>query len=90
MECGGAYLKLLTDDPNLNLNLFDDRTSFSIMFGPDKCGSDHKMHFIVRFKNPVSGKIEEKHAKKPEIHDPIFSDSRSHLYTLGECLETIY
>jgi calnexin len=31
------------------------------MFGPDKCGSTNKIHFIFRHKNPVSGEYEEKH-----------------------------
>jgi calnexin len=83
LECGGAYVKLLTDEPALNLENFFDKTSFSIMFGPDKCGTDSKYHFIIRFKNPVTGSIEEKHAKKSELLDTYFSDGKTHLYTLG-------
>ncbi len=29
-ECGGAYLKLLTYDPNFNPALFDDKTPYTI------------------------------------------------------------
>lgn len=48
-ECGGAYLKLLSMDPSpknkapQNLKLFQDKTPYTIMFGPDKCGNDHKV-----------------------------------------------
>ena len=62
---------------------FYDKTSFSIMFGPDKCGTDNKFHFIIRFKNPRTGVFEEKHAKRVDILDSFFSDGRTHLYTLS-------
>lgn len=43
-ECGGAYLKLLTlDDKHKDLKQFHDKTPYTIMFGPDKCGNDHKV-----------------------------------------------
>jgi len=49
------------------------------MFGPDKCGLDNKVHFIIVRKNPISGLYEEKHLKKtPKIK----TDTRTHLYTL--------
>lgn len=53
------------------------------MFGPDKCGTENKFHFIVRFKNPVTGKVEEHHAKKSDFPSTVFSDGKTHLYTLG-------
>lgn len=37
------------------------------MFGPDKCGNDHKLHFIFRHRNPKNGSFEEKHCKKPKL-----------------------
>ena len=83
LDCGGAYVKLLADDPKPNLEKFFDKTGFSVMFGPDKCGTDSKYHFIVRFKNPITGTYEEKHAKKPQIPDGIFGDAKTHLYTLS-------
>nr|CAI5860077.1 unnamed protein product [Callosobruchus analis] len=43
------------------------------MFGPDKCGNDHKLHFIFKHKNPLNGTVEEKHCQKPKL---------PHLYTL--------
>lgn len=85
LECGGAYVKLLADQqPKIDLESFFDKTSFSIMFGPDKCGTESKYHFIIRFKNPKTGSIEEKHAKKSDLLDAYFNDGKTHLYTLGE------
>ncbi|XP_034950015.1 calnexin [Chelonus insularis] len=83
-ECGGAYLKLLTQDPqHMDLKKFHDKTPYTIMFGPDKCGNDHKLHFIFRHKNPMNGSIEEKHCKKPkERLEDFFKDKIPHLYTL--------
>lgn len=53
------------------------------MFGPDKCGNDHKLHFIFRHINPLNGTIEEKHAKKPkERIEDAFNDKKPHLYQL--------
>lgn len=45
---------------------FNDKTPYTIMFGPDKCGNDIKMHFIFRHVNPINGSITEKHCKKPK------------------------
>lgn len=82
-ECGGAYIKLLTKTSELDLNKFNDKTPYTIMFGPDKCGNDQKLHFIFRHKNPLTGAFEEKHAKKPTANlDSYFTDKKTHLYTL--------
>ncbi|KZC08876.1 Calnexin [Dufourea novaeangliae] len=83
-ECGGAYLKLLTLDPeHVDLKIFHDKTPYTIMFGPDKCGNEHQLHFIFRHKNPLNGSIEEKHCKKPrERLEDFFKDKQPHLYTL--------
>lgn len=63
---------------------FNDRTPYSIMFGPDKCGEDYKLHFIFRHKNPLNGDVEEKHAKRPDVDlKKIYTDKKTHLYTLG-------
>lgn len=81
-ECGGAYLKLLSDNAK-NLAEFHDKTPYTIMFGPDKCGNDHKLHFIFKHRNPLNGSVEEKHCKKPkERLEEVFSDKLPHLYTL--------
>ncbi|XP_039295271.1 calnexin isoform X1 [Nilaparvata lugens] len=85
-ECGGAYLKLISHSPTAkdnNLKLFHDKTPYTIMFGPDKCGNDYKLHFIFRHKNPLNNTMSEKHCKKPKerIEDQ-FTDKLPHLYTL--------
>ncbi|GFZ50221.1 Calnexin homolog [Saitozyma sp. JCM 24511] len=69
LDCGGAYIKLLTEDESgSGLRAGDeytDKTPFTIMFGPDKCGSTNKVHFIFRHKNPITGEWEEKHLVNP-------------------------
>jgi calnexin len=83
-ECGGSYIKLLSSgSETTDLSTFHDKTPYTIMFGPDKCGNDIKLHFIFRHVNPLNGSIEEKHAKKPKerIEDP-FKDKQPHLYKL--------
>ncbi|XP_050679896.1 calnexin [Leptidea sinapis] len=84
-NCGGAYIKLLSKGikSKADLKQFYDQTPYTIMFGPDKCGNDNKLHFIFRHKNPKNGTIEEKHAKKPTLRlDDIYKDKEPHLYTL--------
>lgn len=84
-NCGGAYIKLLSRGTNTRADLrkFYDQTPYTIMFGPDKCGNDNKLHFIFRHKNPKTGVIEEKHSKKPTQRlDEIYKDKDPHLYTL--------
>ncbi|WRT69418.1 uncharacterized protein IL334_006404 [Kwoniella shivajii] len=67
LECGGAYIKLLTEgEGGFSAGEdYTDKTPFTIMFGPDKCGSTNKVHFIFRHQNPVTGEWEEKHLKNP-------------------------
>lgn len=85
-ECGGAYLKLLSQTPNLDLRSFHDKTPYTMMFGPDKCGNDNKLHWIFRHRNPKNGTFEEKHWKKtgniPKFDD-VFKDKKPHLFTLA-------
>jgi calnexin len=85
-DCGGSYIKLLSAEPGnkeMDLTKFHDKTPYSIMFGPDKCGNDIKLHFIFRHVNPLNGAIEEKHSKKPKdrLEEP-FKDKQPHLYKL--------
>uniref|UniRef100_A0A8C5BJM8 Calmegin n=1 Tax=Gadus morhua TaxID=8049 RepID=A0A8C5BJM8_GADMO len=83
IDCGGAYIKLLSDSPSLNLEQFNDRTPYTIMFGPDKCGEDYKLHFIFRHQNPLNKDLEEKHAKRADVDlKKIYMDKKTHLYTL--------
>ena len=57
------------------------------MFGPDRCGSDSKLHFIFRHVNPKNKTIEEKHCKKLDtkeraVFEELFKDNRPHLFRL--------
>merc|ERR1711865_493350 len=77
LECGGSYLKLLSGEPVLaNMTESDE---FTIMFGPDKCGSTNKVHVIFKNKNPKTGEIVEHHATK---HARMKIGALPHLYTL--------
>jgi len=68
---------------------FGDKTAYSIMFGPDKCGLSSKIHFIVRFKNPVTGEVEEKHSKQSDQKMDFFDDKKTHLFTLSKLQYTV-
>jgi len=81
--CGGAYLKLLSKtSQGFSGHDFVEKTPYTILFGPDKCGSDSKLLFIFRHQNPVTKKWRE------IVHNPISGLSeklfnlRSHLLTL--------
>lgn len=82
VDCGGAYLKLLTDGALRDLSQFNDKTPYTIMFGPDKCGGVAKMHFIIRHKNPINGTIIEKHCTKLKVDDNLYKDQEPHLLKL--------
>ncbi len=61
LDCGGAYIKLLSaDTDDVIPEGFSDGTPYQVMFGPDKCGSTNKVHFIFKRKNPNTGEYEEK------------------------------
>lgn len=74
-ECGGAYLKLLSvDSQHKDLRNFHDKTPYTIMFGPDKCGNDHKVCFLYFSIKILTAKI---------IHVKIFIRSCSCTSSLG-------
>ncbi|KAE9555828.1 hypothetical protein FO519_000913 [Halicephalobus sp. NKZ332] len=67
-ECGGGYLKLLSSGIEKQISGFTDKTPYTIMFGPDKCGQTAKEHNIKESasKNVLS----------------YFEDKMTHLYSL--------
>jgi calnexin len=75
MTCGGAYLKMPTDGfPGGEA--FDNEVKYSVMFGPDKCGSTSKVHVIFQ------SRLGEHHlVSPPEIASTY--DKKTHLYTLA-------
>ncbi|KAL8129095.1 hypothetical protein V2J09_018250 [Rumex salicifolius] len=79
LECGGAYIKYLRpQEAGWIPKEFDNEAPYSIMFGPDKCGSTNKVHFILKHKNPKSGDYIEHHLKFPPS---VPSDKLTHVYT---------
>ena len=57
----------------------DGSSPYVLMFGPDKCGSNNKVHVIFKHKSPKDGELEEKHLKDPP---KMPSDKAPHMYTL--------
>ena len=78
LDCGGAYLKYLTEEANTGKEM-DGSSPYVLMFGPDKCGSNNKVHVIFKHKSPKDGELEEKHLKDPP---KMPSDKAPHMYTL--------
>jgi calnexin len=72
-------LKLLQENKKLHSDEFSNASPYVIMFGPDKCGSTNKVHFIFRHKNPKTGEYEEKHLDNPPLARTV---KTSTLYTL--------
>ncbi|CEJ90531.1 Putative Calnexin [[Torrubiella] hemipterigena] len=79
LDCGGAYMKLLRDNKALHQEEFSNTTPYVIMFGPDKCGHNNKVHFIFNHKNPKTGEYEEKHLSSPPTAKIV---KTTELYTL--------
>lgn len=72
IDCGGGYIKLLPS--NLDQKKFSGDSEYSIMFGPDICGtSTRKTHVIFNYKGT-------NHLIEKEIRCE--TDQISHVYTL--------
>ncbi|KAF9969759.1 hypothetical protein BGZ73_007744 [Actinomortierella ambigua] len=71
-ECGGAYLKLLPEgyDPKT----FQGESEYNIMFGPDICGSENRVHVILNYKG-------KNYLTKQHIVTPT-KDNLSHFFRL--------
>ncbi|KAJ3287688.1 Calreticulin-1 [Rhizoclosmatium sp. JEL0117] len=69
IDCGGGYIKLL---PKMDPKKFNGETPYSIMFGPDICGHDKKIHAILNYKD-------KNHLIKKTIAPG--SDQLTHQYT---------
>jgi len=82
LQCGGAYIKLTAEQGgDWTASDITNETPYTFMFGPDKCGSTNKVHFIYRFQNPVTSEYAEHHLESPPMPAGT-SDKQSHLYTL--------
>ena len=78
IDCGGAYLKLLPS--SLDPTKFGGDSDYSIMFGPDICGSTRKTHVILNYARPTGEKVSKNLETKSEIKCE--TDIHPHLYTL--------
>ena len=67
LECGGAYMKFLTATPSFEPSSLVEDTPYTVMFGPDICGLTDKVHLIVRYENPKTKVVEEKHLAAPPM-----------------------
>lgn len=71
IDCGGGYIKLLGKDAVQDT--FNGETPYLLMFGPDICGAERKVHVILSHNG--------KHFLiKKNI--PAVADKLTHLYTL--------
>mmetsp|Transcript_51549 Transcript_51549/g.137586 ORF Transcript_51549/g.137586 Transcript_51549/m.137586 type:complete len:534 (-) Transcript_51549:68-1669(-) len=78
LSCGGSYIKLFNRQEK-EAKDWEDSTGYLIMFGPDRCGSTDKVHFILQHRNPITGEWEEKHFSSPPS---VPNDTLTHLYQL--------
>ena len=77
--CSGGYLKFLSHDPKFKPEALTDKSDYSVMFGPDKCGDAGKVHLILRYKDRNTGEYEEKHLKNPPRIPT--ADGDTHVFT---------
>jgi len=74
LDCGGAYIKLLHG--SVDQDKFGGDTPYSIMFGPDVCGSSNRKTHVIFNYPPKNDNLLIKDEVKCE------TDHLSHLYTL--------
>jgi calreticulin len=74
IDCGGAYIKLLNG--NVDQDSFSGDTPYSVMFGPDICGSSNRKTHVIFNYPPKNDNL----LIKKEVR--VETDKLSHLYTL--------
>ena len=74
LDCGGAYIKLLPGD--VDQDSFGGDTPYSVMFGPDVCGSSNRRTHVIFNYPPKNDNLLIKEEVRVE------TDNLSHLYTL--------
>lgn len=70
LDCGGGYIKVM---PAMDAEKFNGDTEYFLMFGPDQCGYNKRVHVIFNYKG-------ENHLWKKEPRYP--DDKLTHVYTL--------
>merc|ERR1711862_433705 len=75
IDCGGAYIKLLSGGDKFDTVKFGGDTPYKVMFGPDICGHTKRTHVILNYPPKKDNVM----IKKDIMCE---SDELSHLYTL--------
>lgn len=70
LDCGGGYIKLM---PEFDAKAFDGDSQYHLMFGPDQCGYNKKVHIIFNYNG--ENLLWKKEPKYPD-------DKLTHVYTL--------
>jgi calreticulin len=70
LDCGGGYIKVM---PEMDQKQFNGDSEYFLMFGPDKCGYNNKVHIIFNYKG--KNLLWKKEPKYPD-------DKLTHVYTL--------
>jgi len=76
IDCGGAYIKLLSGGKTFDSTSFGGDTPYKVMFGPDICGSSNKRTHVILHYPPKKDNVQI----KKDI--PCETNQLSHLYTL--------
>lgn len=78
LDCGGGYAKFL---PKTELKGFNGDSEYLLMFGPDQCGYNKRVHVIFNYKG--ENLLWKKEPKYPD-------DKLTHVYTLRVTPENKY
>ena len=78
LDCGGGYIKLL---PAFDAKSFNGDSEYLLMFGPDKCGFNNRIHISFHYKG--ENLLWKKEVKYPD-------DKFTHVYTLRVTPENKY
>jgi calreticulin len=70
LDCGGGYIKVM---PQLDQKAFNGDSEYWLMFGPDQCGYNKKVHIIFNYKG--KNLLWKKEPRYPD-------DKLTHVYTL--------
>ena len=77
IDCGGGYIKILPASvSDKQIKAFGGDVPYSIMFGPDVCGSTKRTHVILANKKDGEGVLKRDDVKA------VKTDTLTHVYTL--------
>ena len=78
LDCGGGYIKVM---PAMDQTAFNGDSEYFLMFGPDQCGYNKKVHIIFGYKG--KNLLWKKEPRYPD-------DKLTHVYTLLVTPENTY